>query len=173
MFLDLCNKRRSIRKYTDKKICDEDLEYILKCALTSPTARNLDTKRFVVVRDKEMLKKLSQFKDYGADFLKDADAAVVVLVNKEMAPETYYQDGCIAATFIQLACEDIGISSCWANVRSAKDANGEYGYDVIKRLLNVPSEYHPECIIALGYKNEEPFNKKELDFNEHVHFNKF
>lgn len=173
MFLDLCKKRRSIRKFTDEKVLDEDLEYILKCALLSPTAKNLDCKKYVVVRDKDMLKKLSVFKKGTARFLENANVAIVVLTNREIAENTYSQDASITATFIQLAAESLNLGSCWANVLEQRNAEGELGHKVIRNLLNIPEKYNVECIIGIGHKNEVRSAKKELDFKEHVHFEQF
>ncbi len=49
--------RRSIRKFTDRHIADEELHTILRAAMTGPTCANTRDWSFLVVRDKEMLKK--------------------------------------------------------------------------------------------------------------------
>ena len=54
--------RRSIRKYLDKEINEEDIKKILKAGMNAPTARNLKPFEFVVVRNKEMSLKID-FKD--------------------------------------------------------------------------------------------------------------
>lgn len=38
--LEEIKKRRSIRKFTDKKVDDEIIENLLKAAMSAPTARN-------------------------------------------------------------------------------------------------------------------------------------
>ena len=58
--LDVMLKRRSIRKYTDDKISDEDLNKILTAGLLAPTSRNRKPCEFIVVKDKDTLKKLSK-----------------------------------------------------------------------------------------------------------------
>lgn len=173
MFIDLCKQRRSIRKYKNKEVSEEDLNYILKCALLSPTAKNLDSKKYIVVRNKDMLKKLSEFKKSNARFLEGANLAIVVLTNKDLAKSTYSQDACISATFIQLAAEDLGLGSCWANVLEQENKDGIKGYKVIKELLNIPENYNVECIIGIGHKDEVHRDKKELDLKEHVYFEQF
>ncbi|RVU55053.1 nitroreductase family protein [Anaerosphaera multitolerans] len=173
MFNELAKKRRSIRKYTDEEISEKDLNLILESALLSPTGKNLDSKRFIVIKDKEMLEKLSKYKVSGAAFLKGASVAIAVVTNKELAATTYNQDACIAATFIQLQAEDLGLGSCWGNVTTAVNEEGRPSQEVLKELLEVPEEYNVECVIGIGHKAEEPREKKELDFKEHVFFEKF
>lgn len=173
MFIDLCMKRRSYRKYTEEKVTDEEIKYILKCALLAPTAKNLDSRKFIVVTDKSMLSSLSEFKKSNAGFLKNASAAIVVLTDKNIAINTYSQDASIAATYIMLASEDLNLGSCWVNVRDEKNSDGKYGYFIIRELLNIPENYNVECIIGIGHKNEILRDKRELDYNEHVYYEKY
>ena len=91
----------------------------------------------------------------------------------EKAPKTYSQDASIAATYIMLACEDLNLGSCWANVLDQKNEKGEFGYNVIRNLLDIPENYNVECIIGIGHKNECPAKKKKLDYSEHVYFDKY
>lgn len=169
-FLELCNKRRSYRKFTDEKISDWDLKYILEAALLSPTSKNSDSKRYIVVRNKELLLKLSAFKEKNATFLKDASVGIVVLTDKEKAKASASQDACITATHIMLAAEDRGLGSCWANVLLQKNKDGEFGYKVIKKLLDIPEKYNVECVIGIGHKGEIPRKKRRLNLEEHVEF---
>lgn len=173
MFLDLAKKRRSIRKFTDENVSDEDLKYILECALLSPTGRGVDCKKYIVVRDKNMLKKLSVYKASGARFIENANLAIVVITNKDIAITTYEQDACITASYIQLAVSDLNLGSCWGNVLEQKNEDGKLGHMVIRSLLDIPENYNVECVIGIGHIDESPKEKKELDFSEHVHFEKF
>lgn len=65
MLLELVEKRRSIRKFTDERVSDEDLKEILTIALHAPTAKNRNPVRYIVVRDKKRLNKLSDYKESG------------------------------------------------------------------------------------------------------------
>lgn len=53
MLLDLVEKRRSIRKFTDEKVSEEDLREILTIALHAPTAKNRNPVRYIIIRDKK------------------------------------------------------------------------------------------------------------------------
>lgn len=173
MFSELAKKRRSIRSYTDEAVSEEDLKTILETAILSPTAKNVNSRKFVVIRDREMLEKLSKYKKSGAGFLKNANVAIVVLTDKNLAPTTYDQDACITATFIQLQVEDLGLGSCWANVGTAVDDNDIPAEEVIKKLLEIPEHYNVECVIGIGHKNEVPKEKTSLKLQDYVHYEKF
>lgn len=53
-------KRRSVRTYTDEEIPEEKLEKILEAGLLAPTSRNRKPCEFYLVKDKEILEKLSK-----------------------------------------------------------------------------------------------------------------
>lgn len=77
--LEILQKRRSVRKYTAENISQDKLEKILQAGLLAPSSRAIYPVELVAVRDKEMLRKLSECKAAGAAMLKNADAAIVVV----------------------------------------------------------------------------------------------
>lgn len=56
-FYELASKRRSIRKFTDKKVAAEDIEYFISCATNAPSGCNSQCWHFVAVQDKELIEK--------------------------------------------------------------------------------------------------------------------
>ena len=58
--LDSIMTRNSVRKYTDERVSDEDVEKILKAGMAAPTAANRQPWRFYVVRDKELIKRTTK-----------------------------------------------------------------------------------------------------------------
>ena len=50
-FIELCQRRRSIRKYTHQPVEQEKIDYLLRCALMSPSSKRTNPWEFVVVRD--------------------------------------------------------------------------------------------------------------------------
>lgn len=63
-------KRRSTRKFTEQLLSPEQVELILKAALMAPASKRSNPWQFVVVEDKEMLKKLAGCKKNGSAFLR-------------------------------------------------------------------------------------------------------
>ena len=49
-FLELCEKRYSVRKYSAEAVSDDDLRYVLECARMAQSAVNFQPWKFVVVR---------------------------------------------------------------------------------------------------------------------------
>lgn len=85
--------RRSVRKYADKPVEKEKVEKLLRRAMQAPSATNQQPWEFIVVDDKELLKKLSSFSPYSK-FVADAPLAMVLLnrtdfVLRVMCPGTW------------------------------------------------------------------------------------
>ena len=65
-------KRRSTRKFLPTAVEQEKLQHIVDMALTAPSSRNTRSTRLMVITDKTLLEKMSQMRDYGSAFMKDA-----------------------------------------------------------------------------------------------------
>ena len=99
--LELLKTRRSIRKFTDKKVEKEKVDEILKGALMAPTAKNRKSWEFIVVEDKAKLEKLSQCRDSGSQLLAGASLAIVVAIDGEPY-DLWIADASLAAIMIQI-----------------------------------------------------------------------
>ena len=58
-FSELIKNRRSMRKFTDEELTQDEVVALMKAALMSPSSKRSNSWQFVVVDDKEMLKELS------------------------------------------------------------------------------------------------------------------
>lgn len=173
MFKELVEKRRSIREFTEEPVKEEDLQEILATALSAPTACNRKPVEFIVIRDRELLKKLSHFKKSGALFLANAQVAVAVCMEQVAAKATCVQDASIASAYLELAVADKGLGSCWANIPGAFHEDGRPAEDVVRELLQVPETYGINCVIAIGHIAKEPAPSKDYHYKDHVHEEKF
>ena len=88
--------------------------------------------------------------------------------------DVWVEDASIAATFIQLKAEELGLGSCWVQMRERGTDDGHRATDNIAELLGIPSGYEVECVIAVGHKLHErsPYEVDKLP-TEHIHENKF
>ena len=123
--------------------------------------------------DKDMLEKLSHCKEMGAAFLADAAMAVVVMADP-LASDVWIEDAAIASIMIQLQAEDLGLGSCWIQVRERFTATGMPSGEYVHTLLDIPLQLQVVSIIAVGHKGMErkPFNEDHLQW-EKIHINKF
>lgn len=172
-FSELIIKRRSARKFKEELIQPQQLEQILKAGLMAPSSKRCMSWEFVVVEEKTVLKQLSVCKANGATFLANAPLAIVILGN-ELKTDVWIEDASIAAIMMQLQAEELGLGSCWIQVRGRSDNHGISAEENVCGLLNIPEVYHPLCILALGVKDEEkaPFDESRLKW-EKVHLGSF
>jgi nitroreductase len=152
-FETLTINRRSTRKFTKQKLSPDDVCKILQAALLAPTSKNSKSCAFVAVDDKTALQQLAECKDSGAAFVAESVLAVAVLGNKTLS-DCWIEDASIAATFMQLEAEDLGIGSCWGQVRGRRIME-EDSESYVRDLLNIPHYYGVLCIIGFGYKNQD------------------
>lgn len=169
----LVSIRRSHRKYRNEEIDSEDVEKILRAALMSPSSKSKRNWQFVVIDDKMTLNKLSDAKDMGGQFLKDVPLAVAVLGNP-LENDCWVEDCSIAAVTMQYQAEELGLGSCWVQMRNRGLSDGTPADDVVKGILGIPDELHVLCVVAIGHKDGErkPQSEENLKW-ENVHINRF
>lgn len=168
-FNDLVQHRRSIRRFTDEPLTPEQVQLILRSALMSPTSKSTRAWHFYVIDDKDMLEKLSQSKSAGAEFVKDAPLAVVVCVDTGQT-DVWVEDASIAAVTMQYQAADLGLGSCWAQIRLRGIDDGTPATDILRFLLGYPEEQQAVCIIAFGHPaiERKPQDEEKLKW-ENVH----
>lgn len=170
---DLLVARRSIRKYTDAPLDAEDVKLILEAALLSPTSKSSRAWQLVVVDDKEMLSRLADCKPAGAVSVSRCAMAVIVGVDPTKT-EPWIEDASVAATMMQLQASDLGIGSCWIQIRDRYMADGTPSQEYIQELLGIPDTIPIVCMITFGYPDEvrKPQNIDNLRW-ENIHIDKW
>lgn len=173
MLFDILKSRRSIRKFQNREVEKEKIDIILKSALLSPSSRAIRPWQFIAVTDAGLLHQLSQCRKTDARFLANAPLAIVVIADKG-ASDVWIEDASIAAIIIQLTVQDLGLGSCWIQVRERFYTEQEKAEEYIRKVLAIPEQYSVECMIAIGYPAEEkkPHEENELLYQK-LHFNKF
>lgn len=173
MFMSLIQKRRSIRKFVQKPIEAEKIDIIIEAALRAPSSRGLNPWEFVVVTDRDLLEKLSDAKEHGSQFLKNAPLGIVVCADSDKC-DVWVEDCSIASTFIFLASESLGLKSCWIQIRKRKHNDSKTSKEYVAEVLGIPSKLKVEAIIAIGYPDEakHPHKKEELEYKK-VYLNQY
>lgn len=162
-------ERHSIRRYTDQPISPDDVKTIIEAGLLAPSSKNARSWQFVVVEDRDMLVRLSDLKPSYAASIKDCRFAVIITTDPAQS-EAYIEDASIAAIFMHLQAADLGIGSCWVQVRGRQAADGTPSEEVVRELLDIPGQMCVECVITFGYsaENRKPVDPQKLKW-EKVH----
>ena len=172
-FNTLAQLRRSHRKFTEEEISAEDVRLILRAALMSPTSKGRRDWQFVVVDDKIDIEKIADAKSNGSLFVKDAPLVVVVL-GDPLANDCWIEDASIAAISMQYQAEDLGLGSCWVQMRGRGLSDGTSADVVIRGILDIPENFSCLCVLAFGHKADDrkPQNEDRLKW-ENVHVGRY
>lgn len=161
-------ERRSIRKYTDKKMPPEVLEKLLRAAMAAPTANNQQDWEFLVIDDRKLLDSVPDFHPYS-QMLKQAPAAIAVCAdtNQEYNAGYWVQDCAAATQNILLEAQHLGLGACWLGIYPRQQR-----VDGLKKLLQLPENIMPLSLIAVGYPAEEKSPVDRFDKSK-IHINKW
>ena len=161
-FFDLIKKRSSIRAFKGREISEEEIQKLLKAANSAPSAGNLQSYEIIAIKDKDLKDDLVGAA-HGQKFLGQAPIVFAFLQDYERSQKKYgergnlysIQDGTIAATYLQLAAEEIGFGSCWV---------GAFDEDRVAEILETGKR--PLALIPVGYPAKRPSKdsgRRELD----------
>ena len=147
-FKELIEKRRSIRKFSERAVPREIVDRILHETLSAPSARNTRTTRLVVVDDPALVARMADMRDYGSAFMKGAPLAIVVLGDTTKS-DLWRENAAISATILQLACVDEGLASCWVHIdgrpRRKDEPGGETAAPSAPLRRGIPTLPPPRC----------------------------
>ena len=121
----------------------------------------------------EQVVTLSFCKEQASQFIADAALAVVVTADP-LASDVWIEDASIASIYLQLQAEDMGLGSCWVQLRERFTASGMSSNEYVHEVLDMPLQLQALSIIAIGHKGMErkPFNEDNLQW-EKIHLNKY
>jgi nitroreductase len=160
--------RRSIRKFTDKAIDDTLLNTILDAGFCVPSAKNKKPWHFIIIKNKESLKKLANGNPDMA-MLPDADRCVAVCGDKmqEGMPGFLFEDCAAAIQNMLIAAHGLGVGAVWCGIHTGMPA-----YENTIEILGLPQKVIPIALIALGYPAEEKIPIERYDISR-IHHGKW
>ena len=176
--LDLIKSRKSVRRYSDKHIPDEDLRTILEAGRLAPSWMNVQSWEFILIKSEENKALLSEL-SIGQGHVKNADALIVCIADTEqwentkithiknpaLNPELQRKDGIVIRTleqvifpvsYMMLTAESLGISSCIIGALGNEITGVEQEtYKKVKEKLGLSEKQILSTIITLGYDVEK------------------
>ncbi|MBZ9572958.1 nitroreductase family protein [Patescibacteria group bacterium] len=156
--------RRSVRAYKPEPVPEEKLRKVLEAARLAPSAHNAQERKFIVVRDEEIRKKLAEAAGQG--FVGEAP---VVIVAVSLNPEDIMSSGvpafavdlAIAVDHMTLQAVEEGLGTCWI---------GAFSQEKVKEILKVPAQYKVVALLPLGFPADKPALKSRKSFEEIICF---
>jgi len=166
-FIELAEKRKSIRSYKSDPVPEELLNEVLQAGNLAPTAKNLQPFHFIVVRDSAKLDELADA--YPAPFLREAPVVIVICTEPSKGWTRDRHDGknycevdaAIAIDHMTLAATDLGLGTCWIAA-----------FDPAKVIesMGLPEGIEPIALLPLGYPNEAGREKTRKPLEELVRY---
>ncbi len=171
--IDLLRQRRSVRKFKKQPVEAEKIAQLKEALLRAPNSRNQQPCEFVLVDDPEILNQLATAKKHGTSFFNSAPLAVVIAANPDIS-DVWVEDSAIAAIIVQLAAEEIGLKSCWAQLRLREHDDHTRASDFVRQLVDLPPGLEVAMVIAIGYPEENiSGHPRESLLDQKIHYNKF
>ena len=159
--LEVMRNRRSVRHYTSEKISDEQIKKILSGALLAPSGHSKYPCEFIVVKNRELLEKMSHCRKNVAKMLNEAFAAIVVIADKNKS-DTFVEDSCVAMMNMELVATSEGIGNCWIQIRNREAEDDTPSEEYLRGILNFPENFACQSILSLGMAARPP-KARELD----------
>jgi nitroreductase len=165
-------RRRSGRAYTDEKVSEEDVERLIDAARWAPSAGNIQPWEFVVVKDAETKRKLSNAA-LNQTFIEKAQVVIVVCADLNRTSSGYgsrgvhlycIQDTAAATENILLAAQELGLATCWV---------GAFHENEVAKAVKAPRNMRPVAIVTVGHPAEEPTAPHKRSVDEIVHYEAF
>jgi nitroreductase len=160
--MEAIRKRKSVRKYLNKKVEEDKLFAVLEAGRLAPSASNRQEWRFIIVRDQVSKKKLAEAANNQSLI---AEASIVIAACAETDEHVmscgqacYPIDVAIALDHITLAAVELGLGTFWI---------GAFDEKKVKQILEIPSEVRVVALMPLGYPYDSSVvNKNRLSISE-------
>lgn len=153
-FFETVEKRKSVRKYSDRPVEREILDKMAEAAASAPSSKNTKSSALMLVEDPDTLSALSEMRERGSSFLKGAKAAFIVMGN-DSKTDLWETNAAITATYLLLAATAMDLGSCWIQVSGREGRHTPLAEDYVKEILGIREGLHVLCIVALGYPQED------------------
>ena len=146
-------KRRSVRKYSDRNVGDDEIMSLLEAARLAPSARNLQNRKYVVLDriDEELVDACN-----GQSWIATCSKVIVGVVDPAV---NKWADTDMAIAFEHMVLEavELGLGTCWI---------GAFDEEKVRKIIEAPDNMKIYALLSVGYPESEPtqmIKKKSLD----------
>ncbi|MCQ2374509.1 MAG: nitroreductase family protein [Salinivirgaceae bacterium] len=169
--IDAILTRASVRKFLPQKIDAQQVEMLLRAAMSAPSAGNKQPWQFVVITSRDVLLQISAQFPTAAP-LNSAPLAIVVCgdLTRTFSGEgiDYWVEDTSAATQnILLAAHAMNLGAVWCGIYPLSER-----VNFLRTLLRLPDNICPLGVVAVGYAAEKVEPKDKWN-TAAIHYNVF
>lgn len=136
-------KVRQARLYEPRPVPDDVLAQLLEVARWTGSGRNTQPWEFIVITDKEQLRKISQLRD-PINWLADAPLGIGVVLKNENPVSEAFDEGRLTERLLSAArLLGLGGGIAWFGDEDQQKRGNE--------ILGVPADRHARQVVAIGY----------------------
>jgi nitroreductase len=162
-------KRRSIRKYSNQAVSDEQVKTLLEAAMCAPSAGNEQPWHFVVIKNRDLLDEVPKYHPY-AGMVRQAPVAILVCADTRLNKYDvdYWVQDCAAATEnLLVAVTHLGLGAVWLGVYPRQERMAG-----LRQLFRLPDQVMPFALVPVGYPavHKDPQNRY---YEERVHLDRW
>lgn len=165
--LKVIKERRSVRRYKADPIPDDILQRVLDAARFSPSGKNLQPWKFILVQDESLKQRLAEA-SVRQIFIAEAPIVVVACGFPDRCysqmgnyMKSWPVDVAIAVEHLMLQAQEEGLGTCWIGAFEEKD---------VKSILDVPEGVRVLALTPLGYPDENPVPRGRKSMEEIVSY---
>ena len=158
--LSFIRDRRSCRAFTADPVSEKDVQAILDCALSAPSAQGRQSWQFTAVTDKAKIAKLCAAvgKVLGREDYDMYKPAAIIITSNEKTSEFSTADNACAMENIYLACRALGLGCVWIN--QVNHCFDDAGVRAVLTEFGVPETHGVYGTAAFGFAAESPREKQ-------------
>ena len=166
--MSLIFKRRSVRRFKDKRVNDEKIENLLKAGMQAPSSCNAQPWEFIVVSDEKDKKAISEMHRFAKPASKASHLIITIgNLNEAKVIGMIEQDLGACNENILLQATHEGLGAVWLGFHPIEDRTLR-----LKEYLQIPDYCIPFSVICVGYPADEGEVKLRYDESK-VHFDRY
>jgi nitroreductase len=178
-FLDLANKRYSVRNYKTTPIPREKIIRCMEAARVAPSACNSQPWKFIIVNETKLVNEVAKAVFEGLlnfnNFVFKAPVLVLIVSERQNLSAKF---GSIVKNK-NFSLMDIGIAAEHFCLQAAEEGLGTcmlgwFNEKKVKKLLSIPMFRKVELVISVGFAADDKIPiKKRKNIDEILSFNKY
>jgi len=167
-FDKVVDSRHSVTKFASgRKVDYRKVVELINTANKGPLAANHPVINYIIVRDKEKIKKLVEASTQ--DFFENVDTVIVICTDYTFLERSYYdrgksygkQQAGAAIENLLLQATNMGLGACWV---------GAFTDNIVKEALRIPDNIEVEALIPIGVELGKGKQKPKSDLDRVMFF---